>query len=347
MAAIPIRASAPQGGKDPAEAERAFARRVGGMARTQARALPVPERERRAEEQRREGARRRRQAHSDAGGQGAGGHGGKRVTGERGTEPRRRERGEVAMCGQVTSRRVAEGAEGGRARLLLDEQLHWPPRSSADARQKRVTRPAARGPCAAARATRAEWSGVSRPPRRVAALAVEAAPDGAQCSDHKPPGPDPAPSAVLVGTAEGKGVPLRPEQPQERPRRGQPGPTRGEQKRVPGAAGYPRAPYPRSPQASVREGQREPPAAPAAAPRPRPEPQRVGASLQQDKDTMVDERAAALPKREPGRHKPWAFPCDGAAALQKRARAVLGAVGATRSVRRARFQVRADLGKAA
>ena len=347
MEAISIRAMVPQGGKDPAEAERAFERLVGWMASRQARALPLHEVERREEAQIREVARLLLQEHLNARGQGAVGHGVKRATGELLTEHRVRERGYVSIFGKVTIRRVAYGAEGGRSLMPLDEQLNLPQRSYSYELQKRVTRQAALGPFATARATLTEWSGVSLPKRMVETLAVEAAQDVAQFYDHKPPAPDPPTSEVLVCAADGKGVPLRREQLKERPRRGQKGPQPGEKKMATVAAVYTIAPYPRSAPEIVREVHREPPAAPAASPRPHPEHKRVWASLKKDKDTMFDEMAAEMHKRDPERQKTWAFLCDGEEALQKRARAVLGAMGATLYVILDLFHVLAYLWKAA
>jgi hypothetical protein len=329
MEAITIRAIAPQGGKDTAEAERAFARLVGWMASKQARALPLHEIERREEEQIREVARLLLQEHINARGQGAVGHGVKRATGEVLTEHRLRERGYVSIFGKVQIRRVAYGTEGGRSLMPLDEQLNLPQRSYSYELQKRVTRQAALGPFAAARETLAEWSGVSMPKRMVETLAVEAAQDVAQFYGHKILGPDPPTSEVLVCTADGKGVPLRHGNLRVRPRRGQKGPKPGGKKMATVAAVYTIAPYPRSPHEVVREVHRAPPAEPAASPRPHPEHKRVWASLKKDKDTMFAEMAVELHKRDPGRQKTWAFLCDGEEALQKRARAVLGAMGAT------------------
>ncbi len=347
MGAITIRALAPQGGKDTAEAERAFERLGGWMASKGACALPLPEVERCEEEQIREVARLLLQEPINARGRGAVGHGVKRATGELLTEHRLRERGYVSIFGKVTIRRVAYGAEGGRALMPLDEQLNLPQRSYSYELQKRVTRQAALGPFAAARETLAEWSGVSLPKRMVEALAVEAAQDVAQFYDHKLPGSDTPTSEVLVCTAAGKGVPLRQETPQKRPRRGQKGPKPGEKKMATVAAVYTIAPDQRSPQEIVREVRREPPAEPAGAPRPRPEHKRVWASLKKDKDKMFGEMVAEMNKRDPGRQKTWAFLCDGEEALQERARAVLGAVGATLYVILDLFHVLEYLWKAA
>jgi hypothetical protein len=231
--------------------------------------------------------------------------------------------------------------------MPLDEQLNLPQRSYSYELQKRVSRQAVLGPFAAARATLAEWSGVSVPKRMVEALAVEAAQDVAQFYDHKIPDSDTPTSEILVCAADGKGVPLRQEQPQERPRRGQKGPKPGEKKMATVAAVYTIAPHQRSPQEIVREVRREPSAEPAASSRPHPEHKRVWASLKKDKDTMFDEMAAEMYKRDPGRQKTWAFLCDGEAALQKRARTVLGAVGATLYVILDLFHVLEYLWKAA
>jgi hypothetical protein len=103
----------------------------------------------------------------------------------------------VSIFSKVQSRRVAYGAEGGRSLVPLNEQLNLPQRSYSYELQKRVTRQAALGPFAAARATLAEWRGVSMPKRRVEALAVEAAQDVAQFYDHKLPGPGSALQVML------------------------------------------------------------------------------------------------------------------------------------------------------
>jgi hypothetical protein len=347
MEAISIRALAPQGGRETAEAERAFERLMGWMASKQACALPLHEVERREEEQIREVARLLLQEHINGRGQGVVGHGVKRVTGELLTEHRLRERGYVSIFGKVTIRRVAYGAEGVRSLMPLDEQLNLPQRSYSYELQKRVTRQAALGPFAAACATLTEWSGVSLPKRTVEALAVEAAQDVTQFYDHKTLAPDTPTSEVLICTADGKGVPLRRESPKERPRRDQKGPKPGEKKMATVAAVYTIAPYLRSPQEIVREVRRELSAEPAAAPRPHPEHKRVWASLKKDKDTMFDEMAAEMHKRDPRRQKTWAFLCDGEAALQKRAQAVLGAIGATLYVILDLFHVLEYLWKAA
>ena len=124
MGAISIRAIVPQGGRDTAEAERAFERLVGWMVSKQARALPLHEVERREEEQIREVARLLLQEHIIARGQGVVGYGIKWVTEELLTEHRLRERGYGSIFGKVTIRRVVYGAEGGRSLMPLDEQLN-------------------------------------------------------------------------------------------------------------------------------------------------------------------------------------------------------------------------------
>jgi hypothetical protein len=328
MGASSTRAIAPHGREQVGAAEQAFEELVAWMRSKPARTLPLHEVEQREEEQIREVARLLLQEHINARGQGAVGHAVKRADGQRLTEHRLRERGYVSIFGKVKIRRLAYGASGARSLMPLDEQLNLPERSYSYELQKRVTRQAALGPFAAARETVKEWSGVGVPKRMVEALAIDAAQDVEHFYAYKRPSPGTPTSEILVCTADGKGVPLRQQKPPHRPWRCPKGPQPGGKKMATVAAVYTIAPYKRSPQEIVPEVQEAPPPA-QGAPRPRPEHKRVWASLKKDKDERFREMAAEMEKRDPRRQKTWTFLCDGDAALQKRATAVLGSLGAT------------------
>lgn len=346
MGARSTRAIAPHVGEEAGEAEQAFEELVFWMRSKQARSLPLHEVERIEEEQIREVARRLLQEHINARGHGAVGHAVKGVGGQRLTEHRLRERSYVSIFGQVQIHRLAYGALGARSILPLDAQLNLPQRLYSYELQKRVTRQGALGPFAAARETVAEWSGVEVPKRMVEALAVDAAQDVEAFYAHKTPSPETPTGQILVCAADGKGVPIRQEQPKERRRRRKKGEKPEVKKMATVAAVYTTAPYQRTPEEIVREVQREPPPEPVP-PRPRPEHKRVWATLKKDKDAMFSEIAAEMAKRDPRRQKTWTFLCDGEPALQQRALAVLKPLGATVYVILDLFHVLEYLWKAA
>jgi hypothetical protein len=106
------------------------------------------------------------------------------------------------------------------------------------------------------------------------------------------------------------------------------------------------APYPRTPEESVREVHRAP-LPEHVPPRPRPEHKRVWASLKKDKEKMFSAIAAEMAKRDPSRQKTWTFLCAGEPARQQRALAVLKPGGATFYVILDLFHVLEYLGQAA
>jgi len=346
MGAISTRAIARHVSKEETEAERAFAELVGWLASPRACGLPRHEVERQEEEKIREIARLLLQEHLNTRGPGAVGHGVKRADGQLLTEHRLRERGYVSIFGKVQIRRVAYGAQGAESVLPLDEQLHLPQRSYSYELQKRVTRQGALGPFAAAQKTVAEWSGVDVPKRMVEALAGDAAQDVEAFYAHQTPSPGTPTGPILVCAADGKGVPIRKARPREGCRRRKKGEKPEVKKMATVAAVYTTTPYPRTPEESVREVHRESPRE-HVPPRPRPEYKRVWASLKKDKDQMFSEMAAELDKRDPSRQKTWGFLCAGEVALQQRALAALGPLGATLYVILDLFHVLEYLWKAA
>lgn len=328
MRASTTRAIAPHGREEAGEAEQTFAELVSWMRSKAARALPLHDLERLEEARIREVARQLLQEHIKARGQGAVGHALKRADGQRLTEHRLRKRRYVSIFGPVQIHRLAYGAEGTPAIVPLDTQLNLPQRSYSYELQKRVTRQGALGPFAAARETVAEWSGVEVPKRRVEVLAVDAAQDVEAFYAHQTPPPDLPTGPILVCAADGKGVPIRKEQPKDGRRRRKKGEKPEVKKMATVAAVSTTAPYLRTPEELVREVHRALPPEPIPA-RPRPEHKRVWASLKKGKDAMFEEVAAELAKRDPHRQKTWTFLCDGERALQQRALAVLQPLGAT------------------
>ena len=328
MGASSTRAIARHVGEEGGEAEQAFAELVSWMRSKQTRALPLHEVERSEEEQIREVARLLLQEHINARGHGAVGHAVKQAEGQRLAEHRLRERGYVSIFGKVKIHRLAYGAAGTRSIVPLDKQLNLPQRSYSYELQQRVTRQGVLGPFAAARETVAEWSGVEVPKRIVEALARDAAQDVGAFYAQKTPSPGTSTGPILVCAADGKGVPLRKEPPQQGRRWRPKGQKPGGKKMATVAAVYTTTPYPRTPEELVREVHGEPPPE-HVLPRPRPEHKRVWASLKKTKEEIFSEVAAEMAKRDPQRQKTWTFLCDGEPALQQRALAVLQPLGAT------------------
>src|SRR5262245_11201006 len=285
MGASSTRAIARHVGEEGGEAEQAFAELVSWMRSKQTRALPLHEVERSEEEQIREVARLLLQEHINARGHGAVGHAVKQAEGQRLAEHRLRERGYVSIFGKVKIHRLAYGAAGTRSIVPLDKQLNLPQRSYSYELQKRVTRQGVLGPFAAARETVAEWSGVEVPKRRVEALARDAAQDVGAFYAQKTPSPGTSTGPILVCAADGKGVPLRKEAPQEGRRWRPKGQKPGGKKMATVAAVYTTTPYQRTPEELVREVHGEPPPE-HVLPRPRPEHKRVWASLKKTKEEI-------------------------------------------------------------
>jgi hypothetical protein len=140
----------------------------------------------------------------------------------------------------------------------------------------------------------------------------------------------PAPAAdkegeLLVATVDGKGVPIRPEEPQGQKIRIGPGEKPNKKKEAVVSAVYTIERYPRTPEDVIREIDKENrivAPVPPPPPRPRPQNKRMRATMR-GKDEAFAEIRRQLDERDPKGKKEWIALTDGAESLQERVQSKL------------------------
>lgn len=151
-------------------------------------------------------------------------------------------------------------------------------------------------------------------------VARAAADDVQPFYEQLPPPPAKEEGELLVATIDGKGVPIRPEEPQGRKIRIGPGEKPNKKKEAVVSAVYTVERFRRTPDDVIREiDQENRIVAPAQAPPPRPRPQnkRVRATMR-GKDEAFAEVRRQLDQRDPHGRKQWIALTDGAEPLQER-----------------------------
>jgi|CXWL01.1.fsa_nt_gi hypothetical protein len=158
-------------------------------------------------------------------------------------------------------------------------------------------------------------------------VARAAAQDVQPFYEQLPPPPEEEEGELLVATIDGKGVPMRPEEPQGQRLRLAPGEKPNKKKEAVVSAVYTIQRFRRTPDDVIREIDDQnrivPPLPDQARPqRPRPQNKRLRATMR-GKDEAFAEVRRQLDQRDPGGTKPWIALTDGAEPLQERVLAEL------------------------
>lgn len=332
MAAVPALAAA----RPFAAAQQQFVALLAYLGSGEARALTHSDLERKLEVEGCELLRRLYQGHLDARGPGeaAGPVGG--ADGVARGQARLQPRTLATVFGPVTVRRLGYGAAGVGSLHPLDAALNLPPERYSHELRRQAATEAAKGSFDEAVQSVARHTGTPVAKRQVEELVARAAQDfdafyagrQATAAARDPTG------AVLVLTADGKGVVMRPQDLREPTRQAaaqrthklatrlSKGEKRQAKRMATVAAVYTIAPCVRTPEEVARR--LAPVRAVDAARRPRPEHKRVWASLAHPPEAVLAEAFREAEARDPGRTKTWVAVVDGnkpqLACLQKLAR---------------------------
>lgn len=221
------------------------------------------------------------------------------------------------IFGQIGVHRLGYAHPGRFSVFPLDEQVQLPARSFSYEVQRRAVKAAVQGPFEEAVERVEESTGVHIPKRSAEDLVQEAAWDFEAFYETRVPPPDTMTGPILVGTVDGKGVPMKKSEPAlKRVRRGK-GEKAQKKKMAVVAAVYTQLPYIRTPEEVIESlfaPESKPPQ--AASPRLGPQHKRVFASLEQGKAGVIKEMAEEMARRDPLRAKKWAVLTDGERALQ-------------------------------
>lgn len=229
----------------------------------------------------------------------------------------------ATVFGPVTVRRLGYGAAGVGSLHPQDAALNLPPERYSHELRRRAAIEAAKGSFDETVQSVARDTGTPVPKRQVEALVARAAQDfDAFYTQRQATAAAPGPTgAVLVLTADGKGVVMRPQDLREPTRKAaaqrthklatrlSKGEKRQAKRMATVAAVYTIAPSVRTPEAVGRR--LAPVRAADDARRPRPEHKRVWASLQQTPAQVLAEAFREAAARDPTRAKTWVAVVDG------------------------------------
>ena len=231
------------------------------------------------------------------------------------------------IFGEITVDRMGYLHPGEETVHPLDGQVQLPHRSFSYEVQRRVVKAAIQGPFEEALERLEESTGVAMPKRCAEAILVEAAVDFEAFYQQRTP-PAPAPTgAILVGSVDGKGIPIKKETPVPRVVQPSKGHKRKQKKMSVVATVYSQAPRIRTPEEVIeRLFSTEPRSTTTKEPRSRPEYKRVWASLDKGKAGVLEEVAQEMARRDPSGTQEWVALTDGERALQKQVQARLKGV---------------------
>jgi len=315
-----------------AQARQAYQALEDWLMSTAAQQLPLHEIEREQERRGREIQRRLLEAHIAQRGSGAVGaaievdaseeDGVPLLHSHRRMEPRH----PPTIFGEITVDRMGYLHPGEATVHPLDEQVELPHRSFSYELQRRVVKAAIQGPFEEAIERLEESTGVTMPKRCAEAILVEAAVDFAAFYQQRTPLAPEATGPILVGSADGKGIPIKKETPVRRVVQPSKGHQRNKKKMSVVATVYSQAPRIRTPEEVIETLFSTEPRSTTKAPRSRPEDKRVWASLDQGKAGVLDEVAQEMARRDPSHTKEWVALTDGERALQNQVQARLKGV---------------------
>lgn len=230
----------------------------------------------------------------------------------------------VSVFGEVQALRTAYRAGGVEAVHPLDETLGLAGRSFSYELQRRAVFGAVAGPFAEVVETLAQSTGHRLAKRSAEQLVRDAAQDFDRFYEERLP-PSPAETGpFLLGSFDGKGIPLRKREKTPHQVRLKRGEKRNKKRMATVAAVYSQQPKVRTPVEVVNslfDGER-----PAGQERVRAQAKRVWASLEQDKETVIAQGLEEMRRRDPAGVKDWAILTDGERGLQRQVRQGLSGV---------------------
>ena len=225
----------------------------------------------------------------------------------------------VTLFGPLTVTRQAYRGRRGPSVHPLDSALALPERSFSYEVQRRLIKAIVQGPYDEGVKSVRDWIGGGPCKRTAQRLVVEAAWDVDPFYSQRSPPPGRETGAVLVGSADGKGIPIRSSEPVPRDVRPQRGPKRDRKRMATVGVVYTRAAWRRTAEEVVASLFRESPKPLDGTPSRGPplEDKRVYASLLRPREEVVTEIAEEMGRRDPDRQKTWVCMCDGDHVLQR------------------------------
>ena len=231
---------------------------------------------------------------------------------------------ESTLFGDVRIERLAYHHPGEESIRPLDEQMQLPERSFSYPVQHTLVRRVVQGPFDEAIETVNQFTGLNISKRTAETITQDAATDFDDFYNQRTLKPPEETSAIVVGTVDGKGVPMVKEErakPVVRLGRGE---KANKKKMATVAAVYTTEPRVRTPEdvldslfrpelKVVAGGGKE-----SKPPRQKPEQKRVWASLRKSKDDIIQEVGQEMHARDPKRLKKHVVVTDGERALQHR-----------------------------
>lgn len=210
----------------------------------------------------------------------------------------------------------------------LDDQLQLPCRSFSYELQRRLIKASVQGPFEEAVERLYESTGVAIPKRSAEQLVMEASCDFEAFYQGRIPPPEAQTGPILIGSVDGKGIPMVKSHPSDRVVRLGKGEKANKKKMATVATAYTQKPYLRTPEGVIESLF-------ATSPRPSPSPdetpdvhrrpqdKRVWASLIKGKEAIINELAGEMERRDPERTKERVGLTDGEKALQRTVRTLL------------------------
>ena len=239
--------------------------------------------------------------------------------GDERTRVRLQERALETVFGTVFVERAGYGREGADSLHPLDGELNLPVERYSLELRRRVAEEAAKSSFDETLQSVEKTTGAHVPKRQLEEMVLRAARDFDGFYETRRIDPREETSSLLVISADGKGVVMRPEDLREKTReaaakrkhkmgaRLSKGEKTNAKRMATVAAVYTVAPFVRAPEDIIRE---QGPHLPGPSP-PRPEQKRVWAKLEEDPEKVIEEAFDEALCRDPGREKKWVALVDG------------------------------------
>lgn len=225
----------------------------------------------------------------------------------------------LSLFGEVSLTRVGYGAPGQPSVHPLDAELGLPGRIYSYEVCRRLVRFAVLGPFDEAVTVVSEMTGTTIPKRAAEQLVRDAAVDFDSFYAGRA-ALTPAKAEIMVGSVDGKGIPMVKPSPAAKIVRRKKGEKPNKKRMATVGTVYSQPPRPRSPQ-EVTDSLFSPGGAPRPhQPRQRRANRRVWASLEATKDVFIADVKAEMCRRDPAHHHSWVIVTDGERTLQRRVR---------------------------
>jgi hypothetical protein len=225
----------------------------------------------------------------------------------------------LSIFGRVSFSRVGYGAPGQQSVHPVDAELGLPGRLYSYEVCRRLVRLGVLGPFDEAVALVAEMCG-ERIPKRAAELVVREAAVDFDSFYATRAAAKPSRGEVLVGSVDGKGIPMVKPSPAEKVVRRKKGQKPGKKRMATVATVFSQAPRPRAPQEVVDSLFSSSSQPHRHGPRQLRANKRVWASLEATKDDFIGDVLAEMTRRDPKHRHAWVIVTDGERALQSRVR---------------------------